>query len=215
MFSGFLGKKIGMSQIFTESGEMIPVTVIEAGPGYVTQIKSVAKEGFEAIQLGFSYPVSKSVPKVNTPIKGILKKAGVDSLPINCFHEVKITGKEQVKLGQKITCTDIFKVGEKVDVAGTSKGKGFAGGMKRHNWKGGRASRGSMFHREPGSIGTSADPSRVLKGKRLPGHMGDERVSVLGLIIRRVDVERNLLLIQGSVPGCNSSIVEIKHSVKR
>ncbi|MDI6783870.1 MAG: 50S ribosomal protein L3 [bacterium] len=215
MFSGFLGKKIGMSQIFTESGAMIPVTVIEAGPGYVTQIKSVVKEGYDAIQLGFSYPVSKSVPKVNAPIKGVLKKAGVESIPINYFHEVKVTGKDQVKLGQKISCTDIFKVGEKVDVAGTSKGKGFAGGMKRHNWKGGRASRGSMFHREPGSIGTSADPSRVLKGKALPGHMGDERVSVLGLVIRGVNTEKNILIIQGSVPGCDSSIVEIKHSVKR
>ena len=215
MFSGFLGKKIGMSQIFTKSGEMIPVTVIEAGPGYVTQIKSVAKEGYDAIQLGFSYPVSKSVPKVNAPIKGVLKKAGVEGLPINCFHEVKVTGKDQVKLGQKISCTDIFIVGEKVDIAGTSKGKGFAGGMKRHNWKGGRASRGSMFHREPGSIGTSADPSRVLKGKTLPGHMGNERVSVLGLVIRGINGEKNVLLIQGSVPGCDSSIVEIKHSVKR
>lgn len=215
MFSGFLGKKIGMSQIFTDSGEMIPVTIIEVGPGYITQIKTIAKEGFEAVQLGFSYPQSKSVPKVNEPMKGILKKAGIDSLPINHFHEVRMTGKEQVKLGQKVTCVDIFKVGEKVDVAGTSKGKGFAGGVKRHNWKGGRASRGSMFHREPGSIGCSADPSRVLKGKTLPGHMGSERVSVLGLIVRGVDSERNLILIQGSVPGCNSSIVEIKHSVKK
>jgi large subunit ribosomal protein L3 len=215
MFSGFLGKKIGMSQIFTDSGEMIPVTVIEAGPGYITQIKTGAKEGFEAVQLGFSYPQSKTVPKVNGPIKGILKKAGIDNLPINHFHEVRMTGTDPVKLGQKITCVEIFKIGEKVDVAGTSKGKGFAGGVKRHNWKGGRASRGSMFHREPGSIGCSADPSRVLKGKTLPGHMGNERVSILGLTVRGIDSERNLILIQGSVPGCNSSIVEIKHSVKK
>jgi large subunit ribosomal protein L3 len=215
MFSGFLGKKIGMSQIFTETGEMIPVTIVEAGPGYITQIKTVAKEGFNAVQLGFSYPQSKSVPKVNGPIKGILKKAGIDNIPINHFHEVRLVGSDQVKLGQKISCVDIFKVGEKVDVAGTSKGKGFAGGMKRHNWKGGRASRGSMFHREPGSIGCSADPSRVLKGKTLPGHMGSERVSILGLIVRGVDSERNILIIQGSVPGCNSSIVEIKHTVKK
>jgi large subunit ribosomal protein L3 len=215
MFSGFLGKKIGMSQIFTESGETIPVTVIEAGPGYIIQIKSVATDGYDAIQLGFSYPHSKSVPKVNSPIKGILKKAGVETLPINHFHEVRAIGSDQFKLGQKITCSEVFKVGEKVDVAGISKGKGFAGGVKRHNWKGGRQSRGSMFHREPGSIGTSADPSRVLKGKRLPGHMGDERVSVQSLIVQRVDSERNILFVQGSIPGGNSGIVEIKHSVKK
>ncbi|MCX7919473.1 MAG: 50S ribosomal protein L3 [bacterium] len=215
MLSGFLGKKIGMTQIFTETGEVVPVTVVEAGPGYVTQIKQVEKEGYNAVQLGFSYSQSKSVPKVNSAIKGILKKAGLTEIPINHFREFKLIGTDSVKLGQKITCAEIFKVGEKVDVAGTSKGRGFAGGMKRHNWKGGRASRGSMFHREPGSIGTSADPSRVLKGKRLPGHMGVERVTIQGLTIRGVDAERNILLIQGSIPGWNSGIVEIKHTVKK
>lgn len=212
---GFLGKKIGMSQLFTESGEMIPVTVIEAGPGYVTQIKSATKEGYDAIQLAFSYPKSKSVPKVNSPIKGIQKKAGLEKIPFNHFHEFKAISKEPFTLGQKIVCSDIFKVGEKVDVAGTSKGKGFAGGVKRYHWKGGRASRGSMFHREPGSIGTSADPSRVLKGKTLPGHMGNERVTVPGLMVRKIDAERNLLFVQGSIPGANSGIIEIKRSVKK
>jgi len=206
--NGLLGKKIGMTQIFRETGEVVPVTVVEAGPCVILQIKSSDKDGYTAVQLGFD---NKKEARVNKPEMGNFKKAKVD--PVKFSKELRIDKTEDLKVADKLT-VEIFEIGEYVDVTGTSIGKGFQGGMKRWNWKGGPGGHGSMSHRAPGSIGVT-DPCRVLKGKHLPGHMGNLKVTAQGLEIAEVDKENNLLLLKGAVPGKRGNYVVIRKSFKK
>ncbi|MDI6822355.1 MAG: 50S ribosomal protein L3 [Actinomycetota bacterium] len=207
MMRGILGKKLGMTQIFKEN-KAVPVTVVEAGPCVVTQVKTKEKDGYSAIQIGFDEIKEKHL---NAPLKGHFARAKVS--PQKYLAEVTIAEGEDYKVGQVLT-VDIFSEGERIDVTGISKGKGFAGVMKRWGFKGGPASHGSRFHRAPGSIGACADPSRVFKGKKMPGHMGNERVTVQNLEVAKVDPDQNLLLLRGSIPGAVGSLVIIKESVK-
>lgn len=198
---GILGKKLGMTQVFAEDGRAYPVTVVEAGPCCVVQVKNNDKDGYEAIKVGFLEVKEK---KVNKPMAGIFKKAGVK--PYRVIKEYPIGG---LKVGEFLT-VEQFAKGDKVSVSGVSKGKGFQGVMKRHNFSGGPGSHGSMFNRAPGSIGASSYPSRVWKNQGMPGHMGSERVTVKNLEIVDVKAGQNLLLIKGAVPGANGAIIEIK-----
>ncbi len=213
MLSGLLGRKLGMTQIFTPEGEVVPVTVLEVGPGYVVQKKNVEKEGYEAVQLGFLFTKPNVKPKLNSPTKGKLKKAGLENEILTHFKEFKVVKGAEYQVGQKVLC-DVFKEGEKVDVSGITKGRGFAGGMKRHNWSGQPKTHGSMMHRRPGGTGASADPSRILKGKTLPGQYGATQITIQNLIVRKVDTEKNLVLVEGAVPGFGSGVVTIKKAVK-
>jgi large subunit ribosomal protein L3 len=206
MATTILGRKLGMSQVWSDDDRLIPVTVIEAGPCFVSQVKTVKCDGYSAIQLAFG---DVKADKVNKPAAGHFAKAKTE--PKRHLHEARIGDGETYKAGQKIT-VDVFEVGVKVDVTGTSKGKGFAGVMKRHNFKGGPGGHGSHFHRAPGSIGMCASPSRVLKGIGLPGHMGDETVTVKKLEIIRVDSEQNLLVVKGAVPGGKNALLVIRAS---
>jgi large subunit ribosomal protein L3 len=199
---GILGKKLGMTQVFTEDGRLIPVTVIEAGPVKVVQKKEEDKDGYEALQIGFD--VIRKEKNVTKPMKGHFKKT---STPV--FRLLKEVQMEGFTAGDDIT-VDIFTKGEKVSVTGTSKGKGFQGVMKRHNYRGGPGSHGSMFNRAPGSMGQSSFPSRVFKGKTLPGHMGDERVTLKNIEIFDVRKEQNLMLVKGAVPGANGGYLIIR-----
>ena len=201
-----------MTQVFGEDGSHLPVTVIQAGPCTVTAVRSKATDGYDALQLGFETK-TKNVTK---PMQGHFKKLGVGAVRV--VRELRLDKSAAEKLGdyaigQHLT-VEIFAAGEVVDVAGVSKGKGFQGGVKRHNWKGGEASHGSMFHRAPGSIGASSDPSRVWPGHKLPGRMGGDRRTVLNLSVVRVLPEQNLVLIRGAVPGANGSLVMVRKSVK-
>jgi large subunit ribosomal protein L3 len=201
---GILGKKIGMTQVFSDDGRLIPVTVIEAGPCKVIQVKTKEKDGYEAFQLGFEeIKKEKNVPKGRL---GHFKK--VSERPYRFLREVKIDGLD-LKAGDDVT-VEIFNKGDKVSITGTSKGKGFQGVMKRHNFSGGPGSHGSMFNRAPGSIGQSSFPSRVWKNKGLPGHMGNERVTVKNLEIIDIKKEQNLLIVKGSVPGANNNFLIIR-----
>ena len=202
---GILGKKLGMTQVFTEDGRLIPVTVIEAGPVKVVQKKEEDKDGYEALQIGFD--VIRKEKNVTKPMKGHFKKT---STPV--FRLLKEVQMEGFTAGDDIT-VDIFTKGEKVSVTGTSKGKGFQGVMKRHNYKGGPGSHGSMFNRAPGSMGQSSFPSRVFKGKTLPGHMGDERVTLKNIEIFDVRKEQNLMLVKGAVPGANGGYLIIRSAM--
>jgi large subunit ribosomal protein L3 len=196
MINGLLGKKVGMTQLLQDDGTVVPVTVIQAGPCVVVQKKTKLKDGYDAVQLGF---VEFIKPKrVNQPMTGHFKKANV--APARFVREIGVQGDEAANPGDKVM-VDIFAQDELVHVVGTSKGRGFAGLIKRHHFRGGRASHGSMFHRAPGSIGSSAYPSRVLKGMRMAGHMGHERVTVQNLRVARIDQENNLLFVRGAVPG--------------
>ncbi len=208
MSKGILGKKIGMTQIFGQNGQAIPVTVIEAGPCVVVQTKTLNKDGYRAIQIGFG---DKKEKKLNRPTKGHFDKvkAGYKKY----LAELLVGKDEKFELGQLIT-VDIFSEGEKTDVVGVSKGKGFAGVVKRWGFAGGPASHGSHFHRAPGAVGMCATPSRVLKGKKLPGRMGGKRVTTQNIEVAKVDKERNLLLLRGSVPGANGNLVLIKNAIK-
>jgi large subunit ribosomal protein L3 len=201
-----LGRKLGMSQVWSEDDRLIPVTVIEAGPCFVSQIKTKKKDGYDAIQLAFG-DVKKG--RATKPEAGHCSKAGLE--PKKHLHEARLAEGESYKKGQKIT-VDLFEVGTKVDVVGTSKGKGFAGVMKRHNFKGGPGGHGSHFHRAPGSIGMCATPSRVLKGVGMPGHMGSETVTVQKLEVIKVDSEQNLLVVKGAVPGGKNGLLVINAS---
>jgi large subunit ribosomal protein L3 len=201
-----LGRKLGMSQVWSEDDRLIPVTVIEAGPCFVSQIKTKKKDGYDAIQLAFG-DVKKG--KATKPEAGHCSKAGLE--PKKHLHEARLAEGESYKKGQKIT-VDLFEVGTRVDVVGTSKGKGFAGVMKRHNFKGGPGGHGSHFHRAPGSIGMCASPSRVLRGTRMPGHMGDETVTVQKLEVIKIDSEQNLLVVKGAVPGGKNGLLVINAS---
>ncbi len=199
---GILGKKIGMTQVFDEEGNAVPVTVIQAGPCQVVQVKTLDRDGYEAVQLGFDE--IKKEKRVNRPMMGHFKKAGVP--PYRLLREFRMTGFE---LGQTVT-VEVFQKGDRVHVSGISKGKGFQGIMKRHGASGGPASHGSKFHRAPGSIGSSAFPSRVWKGHPMPGRMGGERVTVKNLTVVDVKPEMNLLLVKGAVPGPKGGYVEIR-----
>lgn len=202
---GLLGRKIGMTQIYKEKGEIVPVTVIEAGPCFVVQKKTMDNDGYEAVQLGYKEVREKLL---NKPKIGHLKKAKVNLLKY--LSEFKVSKIDEYEIGQEIK-VDIFKEGELVKVTGTTKGKGFTGVVKRWGFKGGRASRGSMFHRAPGSIGRgSSDPSRVYKGTKLPGRKGGKNFTVIKLRIVKVDPEKNLLLVKGSVPGNYDGLLKIK-----
>ena len=204
MSLGLIGRKLGVSQVFADSGEVIPVTVIEAGPCVVVQKKTQDKDGYNALQVGF---LEREEKKTNRPLKGHFAKEGTKAFAV--LKEFTLPDVEGYQSGQEIK-VDIFSAGELVDVIGTSKGKGFAGGVKRWGFRGGPATHGSMFHRAPGSVGASAYPSRVLKGKRLPGHLGNAQVTVKNLQVVDVRSERNLILIKGAVPGARRSIVLIK-----
>jgi large subunit ribosomal protein L3 len=199
---GILGKKIGMTQVFEEDGRMVPVTVIEAGPAKVVQKKEIDIDGYEALQVGFDQ--KKKEKNVTKPMLGHFKKA---SLP--AFRFIKELRMEGLNTGDSIT-VDIFSKGEKVSIIGTSKGKGFQGVIRRHNFSGGPSSHGSMFKRAPGSIGQSATPSRVFKNKKMPGHMGSEKVTAKNIEVFDVRKDQNLLLVKGAVPGANGGYVIIK-----
>lgn len=207
MQKGILGKKIGMTQVFDETGRAIPATVIQAGPCVVVQKKTVATDGYNALQVGFE-PIKES--RVNKPLRGHFAKAKVG--PFRYLRELRLENVEDYQVGQEIKA-DIFKPGERVDVTGISKGKGFAGGIKRHGFQRGPMAHGSKYHRRPGSLGAKG-PARVFKGRKLPGHMGMERVTVLNLEVLRSDAQRNLLLVKGSVPGPRMGLLIIKDSVK-
>jgi large subunit ribosomal protein L3 len=206
MVNGIIGKKIGMTQVFEEDGTVTPVTVIKAGPCVVVQKKTVSTDGYNAVQLGL---VEERPPRrVNKPLEGHFKRAGVP--PTCVLREVRIDESDEgTKVGDKVL-VDIFAENDLVDIVGRSKGRGFAGFVKRHGFGGGRATHGSMFHRAPGSIGASAFPSRVIKGTRMAGHMGNERKTIKNLRVVAVDVENNLLLVRGAVPGPNGAYVLIK-----
>jgi large subunit ribosomal protein L3 len=206
MVEGLIGIKVGMTQIFDESGVVIPVTVIKAGPCVVVQSKTKDRDGYEAVQLGLVEFIKPS--RVNKPKNGHFKKANVP--PCRILREFKLKGEESPKVGEQILVGQVFQQKDKVDVRGTSKGRGFAGLIKRHHFGGGVATHGSMFHRAPGSIGASAFPSRVLPGMRAAGHMGDEGVTVRKLEIVRIQEQENLLLVRGAVPGRNGGYVMIK-----
>lgn len=208
MIEGLLGKKIGMTQIFNERGEVIPVTVIEAGPCVVTQVRTKERDGYEAVQLGFGEVRPKALTR---PEQGHLKLAG---RMVRHLREFAADDIAQHNIGDVITAA-IFKPGDKVDVTGTSKGKGFAGVVKRHGFAGGPATHGqSDRHRAPGSIGSGTTPGRVWKGTRMAGRMGGERVTVQRLEIVEVDPERHLLLVKGSVPGARNGLLMIRRTVK-
>ncbi|MCG8541282.1 MAG: 50S ribosomal protein L3 [Clostridia bacterium] len=205
---GLIGRKIGMTQIFTEEGNIVPVTVVEAGPNYVTQIKTIENDGYTAIQVGFDDKKSK---RVNKPAKGHFEKSGV--VPKKVLREFVVGDVSGYNLGQEIK-VDIFEEGSKIDVSGTSKGKGTQGPIKRHNQSRGPETHGSKYHRGPGSLGASSYPSRVFKGQNMAGKMGNEKVTVQNLEVAKVDSERNLLLVKGAVPGPKGGIIIIKEAVK-
>jgi len=207
MLEGIIGKKVGMTQMFDDNGTVSPVTIITAGPCIVIQRKSMEKDGYVAVQIGFQE--EKELKNVNKPIQGHFNKAGVP--PVKFIREFPIDEQSEVKEGDQFF-VDMFSVGDKVDVIGTSKGKGFAGVIKRWGFKGGKATHGSMFHRGPGSIGASAYPSRVMKGKKLPGQMGNKRVSIKNLTVIEADKEKNLLVVTGAVPGAAGGYLLIKKS---
>jgi len=205
MVTGLIGKKIGMTQLFAPDGSVHPATVLKAGPCVVSQVKTAEKDGYEAVQLGL---VEAKAHKENKPTEGHFKKAGVP--PTRVRREVRVkAGGETPKAGDQVNVS-IFADGERVDVIGTSRGKGFQGVVKRHHFKGGRMSHGSMFHRAPGSIGASSYPSRVVKGMRMGGHMGAAGVTTRNLKVLKVDADNNLLLVEGAVPGGPNSVVVIR-----
>lgn len=199
---GIIGKKLGMTQVYADGGKTVPVTVIEVQPGCVVQVKNMEKDGYEAVKIGFIE--EKKEKRMTKPVLGVFKKAGLK--PYRLLKEFKMG---DLKVGDAVS-VEKFAKGDVVSVSGVSKGKGFQGVMKRHNFKGGPGSHGSMFNRAPGSIGASSFPSRVWKGQKMAGHMGDERVTVKKLTVVDVRAEQNLILIRGAVPGATNSLVEIR-----
>jgi large subunit ribosomal protein L3 len=208
MTKGLIGKKLGMTQVFSDEGVAVPVTVIEVEPSVVIQKKTKETDGYSAIQLGYGRIKQKSVSK---PLQGHFKKADKGLFRILREFRMDAEGHEP---GQEVNA-EMFAPGDYVDVVGTTKGKGFAGVVKRHGFRGGRATHGSMFHRAPGSIGASADPSRVFKGTKLPGHMGSERKTVQNLVVWAVRPDMNVILVKGAVPGSKNGFVMIKQAVKK
>ena len=204
MKKGLIGKKIGMTQIFNEEGKVIPVTVIEAGPCVVSQVKTEETDGYNSIQLGFG-AIKES--KVNKPERGHFTKANI--APARYLREFRVDSIEDVKVGDELKA-DIFMAGDKIDIQGTSKGKGFQGVIKRHGQHRGPMGHGSMYHRRPGSMGSTSTPGRVFKGKKLPGHMGAETVTIQNLEVIKVDLDKNIILVKGSVPGAKGlSLIHI------
>ena len=205
---GIIGKKIGMTQIFDEKGNVIPVTVIETAGNVVTQVKTVETDGYNSIQLGYGDVKTKHI---NKPLEGHFKKAGVENK--KHLREFRTDDVANYKVGDEVKA-DIFVAGEKVDVQGTSKGKGFQGVIRRHGQHRGPMTHGSMYHRRPGSMGQRSTPGRVFKGKKLPGHMGRVTVTIQNLEVVKVDTDKNVLLLKGSVPGAKGAILKVKSTVK-
>ncbi len=216
MINGIIGKKVGMTQLFAPDGTVTPVTVIKAGPCIVVQKKSAAgPDGYDAVQLGLVEDRPVKLKNVNKPLRGHFEKTGGGTPPTRVLKEFRLDDAEsELNVGDKVL-VDQFADGDKIEVVGRSKGRGFAGTVKRHNFRRGPESHGSMNVRAPGSIGQSAYPSRVIKGTRSSGHMGDERVTVKGLTVARVDAENNLLMVRGAVPGANGSVVLVKKSARQ
>lgn len=212
MISGIIGRKVGMTQLFAADGTVTPVTVIKAGPCVVVQTKSAAgRDGYNAVQLGLVEDKPVRAKNVSKPLQGHFEKTGGGIPPTRVLKEIRLTGEPEAAVGDQIK-VDVFTDGDKVEVIGRSKGRGFAGTIKRHNFSRGPESHGSMSVRAPGSIGQSAYPSRVIKGTRSSGHMGDAQITIKGLTIARVDAENNLLMVRGAVPGANGSLVVVKKS---
>jgi large subunit ribosomal protein L3 len=210
MINGIIGRKLGMTQIFAEDGTVTPVTVIKAGPCVVVQTKTVAgKDGYNAVQLGFVEDKPIRLKNVTKPMRGHFEKTGGGVPPTRILKEIRLKDMPDANIGDQVKA-DVFADGDMIEVVGTSKGKGFAGTIKRHNFSRGPESHGSMSVRAPGSIGQSAYPSRVIKGTRSSGHMGDARVTIKGLSVAKVDVENNLLMVKGAVPGAKGSLVIVK-----
>ena len=207
MKKGIIGKKIGMTQIFDEKGNVVPVTVIEATPNVVAQVKTVETDGYNSIQLGYGEVKDKHI---NKPEKGHFTKAGLAAK--KHLREFRVEDVENYKVGDEVKA-DIFEAGEKIDVQGTTKGKGFQGVIKRHGQHRGPMGHGSMYHRRPGSMGSTSTPGRVFKGKKLPGHMGRVTVTIQNLDVVRVDMDKNVILVKGSVPGAKGAILKIKSAV--
>jgi len=201
---GILGKKIGMTRVYSELGQAIPVTVIEAGPCKVLQVKSEQTDGYSAIQVGFG---EKKATRVNKPISGHVQKSGSEGFYF--IREFRVTDPAAFSVGQEITLDAVVKIGDKVDVQGATKGRGFQGVIKRHGFAGGGAGHGSMFHRAPGSIGCSAYPSRVIKGKKLPGRMGNETVLRKNVVVVDIRAEENVVLLKGPLPGAKNGLLKI------
>lgn len=216
MINGIIGKKVGMTQLFAEDGTVTPVTVIKAGPCVVVQTKSAAgKDGYDAVQIGLVEERPVKLKNVNKPMRGHFEKTGAGTPPTRVLKEFRLDGDAGVSVGDQVLVADQFADGDTIEVIGKSKGRGFAGTVKRHNFSRGPESHGSMNVRAPGSIGQSAYPSRVIKGTRSSGHMGDVRITVKGLTVARVDAENNLLMIRGAVPGANGTVVIVKKSVRQ
>ena len=208
MKKAILATKVGMTQIFNDAGVLTPVTVLQAGPCVVTQVKTAENDGYSAVQVGF---VDKREKLVNKPLKGQFDKAGVSYK--RYLREFKLEDAENYELGQEIKA-DVFAAGDKIDVSAVSKGKGFQGAIKRHGQSRGPMAHGSKYHRHAGSNGAASDPSKVFKGKKMPGHMGHKKVTVQNLEVVRVDMDNNLILVKGAVPGPKKSLVTIKETVK-
>ena len=207
---GMLGTKLGMTQVWNENGKLVPVTVIELAPNVFTQVRTPEKDGYNAVQIAYGQIDPR---KVNKPLSAHFEAAGVT--PRRHVTEIRTADAGDYTLGQELTVDGTFEAGQLVDVVGTSKGKGFAGVMKRHNFKGVSASHGShRNHRKPGSIGASSTPSRVFKGMRMAGRMGGERVTVLNLTVHAIDIEKGLMLVKGAVPGARGRIVYVRNAVK-
>ena len=209
MIKGIIGRKLDMTQIYSEYGNVVPVTLVEAGPCVVVQKKTLKKDSYSALQLGFA---EKKLHRVNKPLQGHYEKH--NAVPCYFLKEFKVEENNEFEEGQKINA-DIFQAGEFVDVTGTSKGKGFAGVVKRWGFGGGPKSHGSNFHRAPGSMGASATPARVMKGRKLPGRMGGNRVTVQNIEVVEVKPEQNLILLKGAIPGSKKGIITIKSSIKK
>lgn len=208
MKKAILGRKLGMSQIFTAEGIVIPVTIVEAGPCAIVQVKTAEKDGYEAIQVGFG---EKKEKNINKPVKGHFSKSQLK--PKRYLREFRTEEGDKFEVGQEIKC-DTFVVGDKVDVVGTTKGRGFTGTIQRWNTSRGPMAHGSGYHRGVGSLSANSDPSRVFKNKKMPGHYGDEQVTIKNLEIARVDKARNLLFIKGGIPGAKDSLVVVKQTLK-
>jgi large subunit ribosomal protein L3 len=216
MINGIIGRKVGMTQLFAEDGTVTPVTVIKAGPCVVVQKKSAAgRDGYDAVQLGLVEDRPIKLKNVNKPMRGHFEKTGAGVPPTRVLKEIRVEdGDNGLNVGDQVL-VDQFADGDMIDVIGRSKGRGFAGTVKRHHFNRGPESHGSMNVRAPGSIGASAYPSRVIKGTRSSGHMGDERVTMKGLTVARVDVENNLLMVRGAVPGANGSVVVVRKAERQ
>ncbi len=212
MINGIIGRKVGMTQIFAEDGTVTPVTVIKAGPCVVVQTKTASgKDGYNAVQLGLVEDNPIKLKNVSKPLRGHFEKTGSGTPPTRILKEIRLETEADVSVGDQVKA-DLFADGDKIEVVGKSKGRGFAGTIKRHKFHRGPESHGSMSVRAPGSIGQSAYPSRVIKGTKSSGHMGDERVTVKGLTVAKVDVENNIIMVRGAVPGANGSLVVVKKS---